>query len=152
MIDTSTDLKKFNMFNGKCPGEYTKTIIIGWGNSGSGKSSLCDELTNEKVDYINLDECLTHTDHGIESLKTFVETCDGNRKRPILRVVEISQFISDNCCDEFTEFMFNKYIVGNACKTILLDQYSFKHKNLYERFIHKCRIFNYRVWEINRTL
>lgn len=145
-------MSRFNMFNGKRPGPYSKTIIIVWGKSGDGKSSLCDELTNEKIDYISFDECLTDTDHEIEKLKNFVETCDGNRKRPILRVVEISQFISDHCDEEFIEFMFNKYIVENECKTILLDQYSLKHDNLYERFMRKCRIFNYRVWEINKVL
>ena len=145
-------MTRFNMFNGKCPGQYSKTVIIVWGKSGDGKSTVCDELLNEKIDYISMDECLTHTDHGIESLKTYVEACDKPRNRPILRVVEISKFISENCCDEFIEFMFNKYIVDNACNTILLDQYSFKHQNLYERFIHKCRISNYRVWELNRKL
>lgn len=140
------------MFNGKCPDKYSKTIIIVWGKSGDGKSSVCDELHNDKTDYISMDECLTHTDHRIESLKNYVETCDGARNRPILRVPEISKFISERCCNEFIDFMFNKYMVNNECKTILLDQYSFIYNNLYERFIDNCRRSGFRVWELNRKM
>ena len=69
-----TDFKKFNMGPGmrKLEGEYYKTIVIVSGQGKSGKSTICNVLWNEGVNYLSVDDMSIQTDHNISEILSFL--------------------------------------------------------------------------------
>jgi len=151
MTDTSMSSKKFNMSPGKreLVGEYRKTIIVVTGESLIGKSTICDLLLNDDINYISLDECCKQTDHNIGFILDYLE--DHKRDCPInLGLMGIR--INEVCYAEFIDYFFDKYIVNNENLNIILDGFLFILRNTYGYFLEKCESFSYRVWRMERKL
>jgi dephospho-CoA kinase len=86
-------------------GEYVKTVIIVIGKAGIGKSTICDKLLNDNLNYISVDDVCIYADHGIKEILDFVE---------ILRIgKDTDPKVSEQCCVEFMNYFFEKYIRGN---------------------------------------
>jgi predicted ABC-type ATPase len=146
MTDISINSKKFDMSPGMrvLVGEYVKTIIIVIGKSGIGKSTICDKLLNDGINYISVDDVCIYSDHNIKEIKDFVE---------ILRVGEDTDpKMSEQCCVEFMNYFFENYIRGNENLNILVDGYLLMLGNIYNSFLEKCKSSGYRVWKMERML
>ena len=139
MIGISTNSKKFNMSPGMRPlqGEYTKTVILVVGNAFVGKSTLCNHLLNENINYISVDDVCVYADHNIKEMTDFVEE---------LRIgINLSPKLSDESCSEFVSYLFDKYVKDNENSNILMDGYLFMLENVYACFLEKSRLSGYRV-------
>ncbi len=149
MIGNSINSKKFNMTPGYRPlhGEYKKTIIIVTGESGIGKSTICNELLSDNLNYISVDVSCIQTDHNIKEILDFVKL-HGNQSLYKLHI--LSPIISDKCSIEFVDYFFEKYIINNENLNIILDGYIFKFKNILDYFIEKCKLHDFRVWKLVR--
>lgn len=127
--------------------EYEKTIIIVNGKSEIGKSTLCDLLLNDDINYISIDVASIRTDHNIKEIIEFV---DKYKELSVMRIHWLTPIISKTCYKEFIDYFFEKYIVKNENLNILIDGILFTHDHIYEYFLEKCKSSEFRVWEIKR--
>jgi hypothetical protein len=152
MKDTFIDCKKFRMGPGMRPlvGEYLKTIIVVRGASNIGKSTLCDVLWKEGVNYISLDgACILERDHQIEEIHQYLDLY-GDQAKFHLNI--LCQLISESKAQKFMDYFFKKYIEENENLNILLDGFLFTFENVYRIFLEQCVMKRYRVWQIERVL
>lgn len=151
MIDTFMLSKKFNMIPGKrkLVDKCKKTIIVVTGDSLIGKSTICDLLLNDSINYISLDECCKQTDHDIEFIINYLKE---HREDSPINLGLMGMKINEICYKEFIDYFFDKYIVNNENLNIILDGFLFTQKNVYGYFLEKCESFGYRVWRMERKL
>jgi len=151
MSDTSINYKKFDFVPGMRPlvGEYQKTIIAVVGTGSAGKSTICNVLWNKGVNYISTDGICISTAHGIQPVRDFLAMYGDSSFR---HLDVIAKIISEECCEEYVDYFFTKYIVENENMNILLEGYLFTFKNVYDLFIEKCEAKGYRVWKMEREI
>ena len=149
MTDISMNSKKFNMGPGnrELVGEYKKTIIVVVGKSRIGKSTLCSLLLNDTINYISLDGCCKQEGHNIKVITDYVEKHKENPDWGQLGLI-----INDTCRYEFMSYFFEKYIVENENKNILLDGFLLSLVPMFDCFMERCKVHNFRVWRISRVL
>jgi adenylate kinase family enzyme len=144
MTDGSMSYTKFNMGPGSRPlqGEYKKTIIVVVGKSNVGKSTLCEALMNQSINYISMDEVYMRSEYG----KREVAVREGHFIDIGEECIKINEFFRE----QFMDYFFEEYIVNNENLNILLDGFVFTLRSMYDSFLRRCRINEYRVWRIER--
>jgi SAM-dependent methyltransferase len=136
--------KRYGMRPGMRPliGEYKKTIIIITGLATIGKSTLCNEMIGDRLDYISSDIACLAIEHEVKEIGEFMD---------LLREgVCMNPKLSDTCCKVFVDYFFVKYIKRNQSPNILVDGFIFTLENVYNLFLAKCKEYGYRVWKTER--
>jgi hypothetical protein len=151
MTDIFTDCKKFNMSPGTRPlvGEYKKTVIIVRGVSGIGKSTLCELLINDRINFISVDEASIRADRGMKVVDDYLLKYGENAR---YHLGELYETIEKECCAPFTNYLFKQYILENENKNILVEGYLFRFHSVLSCFTELCRKHGYRIWLMERTL
>ena len=132
----------------KLEGEYYKTIVIVLGQVKDGKSTICNVLWNEEVNYLSADAMGLQTDHDIVEILSFLKEYGESAK---FYIGTLNQIINKNCGVKFVDYIFDKYIKNNENKNILLDGHIFIYPTIKEYFVKKYKEQKYRVWELKRT-
>jgi len=145
--------KKFNMSHlpseDKRPleGEYKKTVLLLYGLSNIGKSTLADLLLNDNFNYISIDRACIEA--SIEPIKSFVEEGGIPLRYDLGRLFK---FMNDVCVNEFMDYFFTKYLVENENLNIFIEGFVFMLERSRNIFMQKCINAGYRVWTIRREL
>jgi broad-specificity NMP kinase len=136
-------------FNGARPleTEYEKTVILVNGNGGSGKSTLCSFLSNDKLEYISVDVAMIKIADDIKEMATMV---DNYGSQAIFNIHILSAVVDRYCKEKFVELFFEKYVLKNENKNILLDGFIFSYCEIKELFLKKCHEHNIRVWSLKK--
>ena len=128
-------------------GEYKKTIIVLTGPSNIGKSTIADLLLNDNLDYISIDSACIRAE--LPQIQEFVKSAG---KGLNFNLGLLFNFIMTNCPNQFIDYFFNKYIRDNKNSNIFVEGYVFMMTELYQLFIAKCKLLDYRIWNIRRIL
>jgi len=150
------NLRKFNMDNlpaqDKRPlvGEYKKTILTIIGGSGIGKSTLAELLLPSDFNYISIDLACLQAD--IVEIKQFILESEEKGENINLSLGVFIKRVSEECPEEFIDYFFNTYIIGNEASNILVEGVVFIFDNMFELFKSKCELADYRLWTIERIL
>ena len=131
-------------------GEYKKTILTLTGGSGIGKSTLAELLLPSDFNYISID--LTCLQSDIPEIKQFIIEAEEKGENINLNLGMFIKRISEECPEEFIDYFFNTYIVGNESSNILVEGVVFIFDNMFELFKSKCESADYRLWTIRRLI
>jgi len=154
MTGGSMNLRKFNMDNLPAQdkrllvGEYKKTILTLVGGSGIGKSTLAELLIPSKFNYISIDLACLQSD--IPKIKQFIIEAEEKGENINLNLGLFIKRISEECPEEFIDYFFSTYIVGNEASNILVEGVVLIFNNMFELFKSKCESADYRLWAIGR--
>ena len=128
-------------------GEYKKTILLLYGPSNTGKSTLADLMLNDNFNYISIDRaCL---DSDLTAIKNFIDNFDGNINYDLGMLFK---FVNEQCLNAFVNEFFTKYIADNENQNIFIEGYLFMLERVYNVFMIHCRDAHCRVWKIGRVL
>jgi GTPase SAR1 family protein len=128
-------------------GEYVKTILLLTGPSNIGKSTLTELLLNNNFTYLSIDSICKKAELPI--IQEFINL---KGKEIDLNLGLLFKFIREECSESFIDHFFNKYIKENSSLNIFIEGYLFMLADIYQLFIIKCKEYNYRLWNIRRTL
>ena len=131
-------------------GEYKKTILLLYGPSNIGKSTLAELMLNDNFDYISIDRVCRDAD--IEPIKNFISYMKLSGENINYDLGKLFKYVRENCLVEFVDYFFNKFIVERDYLNIFIEGYLFNLRDLYDLFMKKCTTNNYRIWELKRTL
>ena len=153
MTDIAINSRKFNFHPGTRPLEegesYEKTIIAVVGIPFSGKSTLCDLLLNDNINYISTDAICIQRDNDIRPVQDFLDKYGYEARFHLGKLAEI---INKECCSLFMDYLFRAYIEENENQNILFEGYLLTFTEIWEMLKYRCRKKGYRIWKVERSL
>jgi len=152
MTDISTSCAKFNMWPGSRPlvVPYEKTVIVVAADSLKGKSTLCEKLLNDDLCFVCTDTVCVRGEYKIKRILDYLE--EHLEPSPInigLMGIAISEMEE---CEEFVDFLFEKYILENKSENILLEGHLMTLNKVREQFLKRCEENKIRVWVMERKV
>jgi hypothetical protein len=131
------------------PEHMQKTVIVFKGKSREGKTTLCQYLVSDKVNYISLDHLASNLDWSdIKEIKVFRQSL----KDPHHSIDRINRFINDHHSYKFMDQFFKKFLLNNKETYFVLEGHFFILQRNYDNLVELCKKYNVRLWIGDRKI